>query len=229
MSKNDVLYRLEAIEELCANKKVLNLGYLQHADWKKKVDSDLWLHGRIEKVATQLTGLDYLADEVEEYNRLYGTQNKAADVTKLDDLDLDEIFDVIVCGELIEHIDNPGLMLSGLKRFMNKDTLLVITTPNPWAARWVKMAHQGYEGSRFLNSEHVCWYSFHTLRQLLERHGYSEKDYGFYYAHSSVRTKYQPLREHIKALLAFFMKNVYASPAFPKFKQAGLFFVSKVA
>lgn len=228
MLKKDVLYRLEAIEALCRNKKVLNLGFLQHADWEQKVDSDLWLHGRLEKVASQVLGLDYLAEEVKKYNHVYGTNNKVADVTNLSDLDLDAVFDVIVCGELIEHIDNPGLMLAGLKRFMNKDTLLVITTPNPWAARWVKMANQGYEGSRFLNSEHVCWYSFHTLRQLLERHCYQEVDYGYYYSHSRARTQYKPMREWIKRIASLVFKHIYDAPAYPEVKQSGLFFVTKI-
>jgi len=50
---------------------------------------------------------------------------------KLENVAIEQKFDIIVCGELIEHIENPGLMLDGIKRFMNDDRILIITTPNP--------------------------------------------------------------------------------------------------
>ena len=39
-------------------------------------------------------------------------------------------FDVIVIGDLIEHLSNPGLMLYRIKKFCDERTKIIITTPN---------------------------------------------------------------------------------------------------
>lgn len=39
-------------------------------------------------------------------------------------------FDYIFCREVIEHIPNPIKLLDNLKRFMDRDTILILTTPN---------------------------------------------------------------------------------------------------
>ena len=36
--------------------------------------------------------------------------------------DLNETFDVIIAGEMIEHLSNPGLFLKGIQRFMTPTT-----------------------------------------------------------------------------------------------------------
>ena len=40
------------------------------------------------------------------------------DLENLQAVKLDETFDVIIAGEMIEHLNNPGLFLNGIKRFM---------------------------------------------------------------------------------------------------------------
>jgi SAM-dependent methyltransferase len=44
-------------------------------------------------------------------------------------------FDVIFCGELIEHLFSPDLLLEWMKTLMHKESLLIISTPN--LAYWV--------------------------------------------------------------------------------------------
>jgi SAM-dependent methyltransferase len=44
-------------------------------------------------------------------------------------------FDVIYCGEVIEHVFNPDALLEDLARLMGRDSVLVLSTPN--LAYWV--------------------------------------------------------------------------------------------
>ncbi|MGB9719661.1 MAG: class I SAM-dependent methyltransferase [Candidatus Anstonellales archaeon] len=42
-------------------------------------------------------------------------------------------FDVIVLGDVIEHVNNVGLLLENMKRHLKKDGELIISTPNPFS------------------------------------------------------------------------------------------------
>jgi hypothetical protein len=178
----EIIFRKQKIVELCKEKTVLHLGFLEHELWTKKEAAQDWLHAQINKVAKELVGLDYLEEEIQKVKQKYDYEVYQADVTKLEDLKLEKKFDVLVCGELIEHIENPGLMLDGIKKFMHQDSILIITSPNPWRTKWVENMQKGVLEEKWLNKEHVAWYSFQTLKQLLTRKGFAEIYYGYYYS-----------------------------------------------
>lgn len=76
--------------------------------------------------------------------------------------------DVVVLGEVLEHLGNPGQFLDKL-RADYAGTKTVITVPNAFsevARRWML---QGIEN---VNDDHCCWFSPKTIRTLLERSGY---------------------------------------------------------
>lgn len=173
--------RKEKIVELCTNKSVLHLGFIQHSHLYEKLIADKnWLHEKINTVAANLVGIDYLGEDVNIIRAKYNYECYYGDVTKLDRLSLDKKFDVIICGELIEHVENAGLMLDGIKKFMYPNSILIITTPNPWSRSRIKLISDGVLEDEWLNKEHTCWYSFGTLKQLLARKGFSEIKYGYY-------------------------------------------------
>lgn len=223
-----IIYRIDEIVSICKGKKVLNLGFVQHKNWKDRLEKGVWLHQQIADVAKSVDGVDLLLDEVESINKELGQSNFYGDVTNLDDVPLNEKYDVIVCGELIEHIDNPGAMLKGVKRFMRSDSQLIITTPNAFSESWVRMAWNGKEGKDFLNKQHVCWYSFHTLRQLLERHGYSEVKYDYYFSSNKKLSSFKPVFTNSKNLIKRFFPSTYKNIAGSGVKSGGLFFVTSL-
>lgn len=221
-----VIYRIDEIVDICRGKKVLNLGFVQHKNWKDRWKKGIWLHQKIADVADVVDGIDLLEEEVEAINLELGQHNYAGDVTNLDAVPLDQKYDVIVCGELIEHIDNPGAMLEGIKRFMGKGSQLIITTPNAFSESWVRMAWDGKEGKDFLNKQHVCWYSFHTLRQLLERHDYSEVRYDFYFSNNKRISPFKPYLTRLKNGVKRFFPSMHKNIAGTGFRSGGLFFVA---
>jgi SAM-dependent methyltransferase len=104
------------------------------------------------------------------------------DLESLDECELDETFDVVVAGEMIEHLNNPGLFLAGVKRFLTKDSKLLITTINAYCAmRYFLYAVRGKGGTNEpVHPDHVAYYSFSTLSLLLERHGFADPKILFY-------------------------------------------------
>ncbi len=154
-------YRFEAIEPLVAGKDVLDLG-AGSGHWR-----DDWLHGRIREVAKSVLGVDHAEAYVEESRKL------GADVIQgdVETLDLGRTFDVVVAGELIEHLSNVGLFLDTCRRHLGSDGILVITTPNVFSLS--NLVRRGLQGVP-PNTDHSAWYCSDTLRQITERHGFSD-------------------------------------------------------
>lgn len=151
------------IIERCKGKSVLNLGCASGS-----------LHGKIKAVAARVYGVD---------------KNQPCDLQQ--DLDSIEyidpywesattnvmeraVFDIAVAGEILEHLSNPGNFLRCLK---DMNCPVIITVPNAFChpgKRWIDV---GYE---HVNPDHVAWYSWHTLKVLVERCGFTVREFYWY-------------------------------------------------
>lgn len=185
----EIIFRKDKTVELCKDKSVLHLGFIQHLMYEDQIKQGDWLHNKIDEVSSKLVGIDYLKDEVDKISQKYGYECYFGDAMNLNESKVTGKYDVIVCGELIEHVENPGLMLQGIKRFMHEDSLLIITTPNPWSLNRLKLMVFKKLENRWLNKEHVSWFSYGTLTQILDRTGYCEANYGYYYNESVEKMK----------------------------------------
>jgi ubiquinone/menaquinone biosynthesis C-methylase UbiE len=183
MSKEfQLVQRIEFIREACENKTVLHLGCTNWPYTREAIDSNMLLHYDLEKIAKEIFGFDYDQAGLDILAN-HGSKNLfRADLEKLSDVELDRTFDVIVAGEMIEHLNNPGIFLDGIKRFMNSETRLVLTTINAYCA--LRFFIYGLRGKGGLNEpvhpDHVAYYSYKTLKLLIERKGLRLNDFSFY-------------------------------------------------
>lgn len=129
------------------------------------------LHAALTEAASVCTGVDLDGEAISELRNLgIFTNVVEGDVERLSELGSDlGRYDLVVAGDIIEHVSNPGLMLDGIKDRLNKDGRLIVSTPNAFGiASWIKYARGKFrEGA-----QHVLCFNPITLRQLLERHGY---------------------------------------------------------
>lgn len=174
--------RLETINQYCRGKKVLHLGCANSPYTRDSIDSDTLLHFEIAKVAAELYGFDYDAKSLDLLRERGSGNLFVADLEHLEDTDLNETFDVIVAGEMIEHLNNPGLFLEGIKRFMNPKTELVITTINAYGGMrffWYSLT-RNHGRNEPVHPDHVAYYSYSTLSLLAKRHGLDVAKFMFY-------------------------------------------------
>jgi len=155
--------RIQRVLAATEGPTVLDLGAAQHDP--DKATNDDWLHKHLYQQYERVVGVDYLPDAVEELNHR-GYEFVQADVTNMS---LSIEADTVVAGELIEHIDNPGLMLDCIRDHLKPGGSLVMTTPNPWGFPVLRRLFAGYLS---INEEHVAWYGPTVLRQLLGRYGF---------------------------------------------------------
>jgi len=154
------------IQERCRGKRVLDLGCVRHNAAFALKDPD-WLHKKIASVAAEVVGLDYLREEVNKmaqagYNIIFG------DVTK--PLDVKGRFDVIVAGDLIEHLTNFDGFFENCIRLLKPDGILIISTANPFYSG--EFHYLAFKSNFLVNPEHTCWIDPQCLAQLSERSGF---------------------------------------------------------
>jgi 2-polyprenyl-3-methyl-5-hydroxy-6-metoxy-1,4-benzoquinol methylase len=91
-------------------------------------------------------------------------------------------FDVLLCGDLVEHLRDPQRFLTRIRPFLRPDGRLVLTTPNVanWANRLgLLVGRWRYTDRGILDRTHLHLFTRATLVETLERAGYRvvELDY----------------------------------------------------
>jgi SAM-dependent methyltransferase len=180
--KFEMTERVEFLKESCAGKKVLHLGCTNYPYTKDSIDNNMLLHFEMAAVAKELYGFDFDQAGIDILQKAGVGKLFRADLENLAEVPLDETFEVIIAGEMIEHLSNPGLFLRGIKRFMNHETKLLITTINAYCGmRNVIYAVRGKGGKNEpVHPDHVAYYSFATLKLVIEREGLVLQKFSFY-------------------------------------------------
>ena len=157
---------LEFLIERCRGKSILDIGCVAH-DIGRMKSSD-WLHGRLAAVAEQCLGLDVLQEGVDEMRRM-GFDAVAHDLSLGPGPVADRApFDVIVAGELIEHLGSIDMLFDSAAALLSPGGSLIITTPNPYAPDRVRAGQRGYVWE---NADHILYAFPSGIAELAERHG----------------------------------------------------------
>ena len=114
----------------------------------------------LEKYSGNLTGID--TERSNQKNVVLGN---------MENYDFNKKFDVIVAGDVIEHIDNQGLFLENIKKHLKNDGYFILTTPN---AKWFNVILKP-------NSTHTLWHDKYTLSHLLGKFGFRISFFRYYY------------------------------------------------
>jgi 2-polyprenyl-3-methyl-5-hydroxy-6-metoxy-1,4-benzoquinol methylase len=147
--------RREVISDLCQGVRVLDVGCVDH-DSLLNGRNEQWLHHHVVSAAKEAIGVD--VDEVGvRLMRDKGYDVIHADITG----DISEVedrgpFDVVVAGEIIEHLGNPQALFNAAVRLLAPGGKMLVTTPNPYAPFRVR---SGAFGRVWESVDHVT-YSF---------------------------------------------------------------------
>lgn len=150
------------IVERCKGKRVLNLGCASgslHEEIKKVAASVIGVDRALDSGADLLCDLDFQPHAIfEEYGRRGWPSPE-----------------LIVAGEIIEHLANPGLVLHAVRRH---GCPLIITVPNAFSSPARQWSGKAYEN---VNPDHVAWYSWRTLKTLVERYDFTVREFHWYH------------------------------------------------
>jgi methyltransferase family protein len=168
--------REEIIVEMCRGRNVLHFGFTDAPLTRERIGGGNLLHTRIRAVANRTYGVDIDEPAMAIYREITGDSRYSRLDIESDDAPvpaIDESFDLIVFGETLEHLRNPGLALGRLRVLCAKyqDCVLCTTVPNAFSTVGFISASNGVE---LVHPEHYAYYSPVTLRNLLAAQGFGD-------------------------------------------------------
>jgi 2-polyprenyl-3-methyl-5-hydroxy-6-metoxy-1,4-benzoquinol methylase len=198
------------IVKACENRSVLHLGC---ADWPLTAESlqdGTLLHLSLSKVSNRAFGIDS-SEQGLSVLRAHGFRDLIQwDVEKLEQLRMEDPVEVIVAGEILEHLSNPGLCLNGISQFMRRSkSKLIISVPNAFSIR--HFSSLMFCRTELVHPDHTAYYSFATLSELLQRYDLQVREI---YAYTEVSKKSSPLNRFAKRVL-----NATVHRAFPQMSE----------
>ncbi len=159
------MYREKIITELIKDKDVLDIGSLGQSNeyclWKLIADHCKTLIGVDLPESFQTIKNESLSHK-EDSRIVYGN---------METINLKKKFDIVVAGDILEHVSNQGLLLDNIHRHLRDSGKLILTTPN---AKWPTI---------FLkpNITHTLWHDCYTLTTLMHRHKFNISSLQYYY------------------------------------------------
>lgn len=202
--KSTTVDKFEKIIELSKGKTVLDVGCVGQ---DKSFDNDLWLHSRIKKVASSLIGSDIDESGIQELNsRGYEVHtpeniNSMASVKK---------FDLIVMGDVIEHVSNPTEFIDFYADFLSEDGQILICTPNVFGIRYFLQVL--YYGSSGTNPEHTFGFEPYTMLELFSRTKVTPVSFYWLKEYTAPKNLQQKIIRWQSSIVIFLRK--YCSPNF---------------
>ncbi len=212
--------RDEKLLEYCKWKKVLHIWASDSPYTVQKFNGQMgaFLYREIDKVCAEQVGVDLDQASVDFLNskkeELTSSRSICLDMNQFWDLDYEP--DVIIFGEVIEHLMNLETALTNLKKVMKKDTLLIISTPNCFSFDAIIANLLGYE---LFHPDHKVYFSHRMLTHLLKFNWLKTVDTYF------CKLAHEP--ENFPAKVFSFLGDYVVYYIFPRFYN-NLLFVAKL-
>jgi len=166
IGRRRVVIRDDEVLRISSSKKILHIGC---ADFPYTLmQGDNLLHKKLSEVTdiNNLWGLD-ISEKGCKLLREMGFNNIfTGNIEKFSSEFKSQSFDIILAGEVIEHVANPGSFLASLASIMTTKTELLLTTVNVSSLKTFIFAMLRKEK---VHPDHNFYFSYWTLKHLLEK------------------------------------------------------------
>lgn len=175
--------------DLCSGRRVLHLACAAWPATVRWCEDGSLLHLRLSTVSKMLAGFDLSGEGLAVLERrglrhLFRVDLLDADAMTEAWEQLDFEPELVILGEVLEHLEAPGVILRNCARHMSVESSLIVTVPNAFAMRGIFHALRGYEK---VAADHVAYYSPTNLGELLARCGFVVEEM-LWYRHSRPRS-----------------------------------------
>jgi len=183
--KAELVDRDEFLMNLARGKSVLHIGMGGCIDddavTTTYIAGDLRksFHGKLSAVASSLDGVDINPRSIEAMSQAVPGNYAVCDVTSPDFASEFGIrkYQVVVFGDVIEHLDNFRTALQNLCGVLAEDGILIVSTVNAYCLDSILKMMVRYES---VNPEHTVYFSYSTLRRLLQMNQLEIVDFKYY-------------------------------------------------
>lgn len=187
------------LNEIKNGDSILDLGCVDHSHLNE--NSPDWIHKFLYEKSTDVLGVDFEKEDIEilqkkGYNVIFGN---------VEEMNLGKKFDVVIAGELIASLSNPGLFLDNVYKHLKDDGKFILTTTNAWVFYRCIMP---FFSKNLISGQYVSINDYETITQLLQRHGFEIMKFNYILYPPKRKTDYEwPDREEFKKYREYSVKN----------------------
>jgi SAM-dependent methyltransferase len=159
------LDRLDYLTSVCKGRRILHVGCADAPLAIERINAGQLLQQRVEKVATEVIGIDISEESIQLLQ-----ENGIVSVRVMDaeQMSFDRKFEVILAGDVLEHVSNPGLFLKQIPELLEPNGELIIAVPHAFTLLALKVWLSQKES---VHKDHCFYYSPKVLTQLCARYG----------------------------------------------------------
>lgn len=170
--------RLDYLLALCADsQRVAHVGCADSPFTAERLDTGRLLHDRL-AAATQVDGFDVDEDAIARLTRQRpGARFVVADIASAVPEECEGRYDLVIAGEVLEHVPNIGAFLAGCRGLLGPGGILCVTVPNACAPKVAARAVVGWE---VVHPDHYVYFSPRTLTRALASGSFHVEDLATY-------------------------------------------------
>lgn len=146
------------------NHSVLHVGCCDYPITIDRLESNNLLHTKLMNVSSYIVGIDVSAEGI---NIL---KNKGIDnviFMDAENITLEDKFDFIIAGDVLEHMSNPGFFLKKVDSLLGPKGKLIVAVPNAYSFNIIKYLTNKIEPT---HKDHTFFFSVKSLSQLCSRY-----------------------------------------------------------
>jgi len=184
-----IVNRYHFLQDKSRDRSVLDVGFACHYLNAEDIDPARWMHYWLRQVARRIVALDINEQFVASVRKLHPdwecVVGNAENVGELPGFQ--GSFEIIIAGELVEHLSNPGNFIKSCRLCLADGGSLIISTPLPttyWRT-WLPTF-----GVEVVHHEHCMYHSYSTLRELLRRYDMQITEAAVFPSYGTVDRRY---------------------------------------
>ena len=179
--------RREYILDHCRGRSVLHVGCTNFPNTLAKIQTGTLLHGKLKEVTRVLHGVDVDAEGIELLTCSGFRDVFVLDVRRLngEHPGLLPTYDVVVLGDVIEHVGDPETSLARAASRLRRGGDLIVSVPNAFYLFGILCMIVRRD---LTSPDHVAWYSQASLVEILRRVGFEVAEIRGYYEYPAGRS-----------------------------------------
>ena len=170
LPRKSLVNRDEYILEQCKGRNVVHLGACDAPLTEEKARRGQLLHQKLQGRCASLVGYDIDAQSVELLRTQYGLTDILVGDLAVVERRVGSKADLVICADIIEHVDNAGMLLSSCNQMLEVGGHLLVSTIH--ALSFKHALRTLLTGIEIVHPDHVAYYSYATLGVLLDRFGF---------------------------------------------------------
>lgn len=192
--KTKALKQIDKDQWIVERVKDMTVLHVGCTDWPltaERLNNGRLLHQKLCKSSKRCVGIDLDGDGIRTLKNLMPSMEFHeinAEIIPQESEISKTPWDVIVAGDVVEHMSNPGMFFQTARRLLREDGTLIVTVPSAFSVK--RFAWLALTGIEQVHPDHTAYFSEATLSQIAKRNGFRISEmYAFQWKNPTLKNR----------------------------------------